>query len=54
MVTLLGTFFEITPGDIATTTTWAGNIIKDFFPLILVILGIFIGVYIIRVIARLF
>lgn len=50
---MLGTIFTITGGDIASTTAWAGSIVSDFMPLIVVILGIIIGVYIVRVIARL-
>jgi hypothetical protein len=49
----LGTFFTISSGDIASTTAYAGSLVGDFMPLLVVILGILIGAFIIRVIARL-
>lgn len=49
----LGTFFTITSENVASTTAYAGDLISDFMPLLVVILGIIIGLLIIRVIASL-
>jgi hypothetical protein len=49
---MIGTFFSITSGNIASTTAYAGNLVGDFMPLLVVILGIIIGAFIIRVIAN--
>lgn len=50
---MLGTFFTITQGDIASATGYAGSLVGDFMPLIVVIVGILLGVFIIRAILSL-
>lgn len=50
---MLGTFFTISSGDIASTTDYAGSLVADFMPLLVVLIGITIGVYIVRVVAKL-
>ena len=47
---MLGTIFTITPENVASTTAWAGILVGDFMPLLVVILGILIGAFIIKVI----
>lgn len=44
------TFFTISAGDITSITGYAGNLVADFMPLLVVFVGIAIGVYIVRVI----
>ncbi len=48
------TFFEITNNDLLAMVGWAKAIVGNAMPLILIVLGIGIGVFIIRTIARLF
>lgn len=50
---MLGTFFEITPGNVASATAYAGNIVGDFMPILVVIIGVMLGLFIIRQILRL-
>lgn len=38
---LLGTFFTISSGDIATITDYTGDLFSDFFPIIAIVLAIF-------------
>lgn len=47
------TFFTISSQNIASTTAYAGDLIADFMPLLVVILGILIGAYILRVLLSL-
>lgn len=47
-------FFEITTNDLLGMVGWAKEIIGNAMPLILIILGIGVGIFIIRTIARLF
>jgi hypothetical protein len=51
---MLGIFFTITPENVASVLTYAGNIVSDFMPLLVVIVGIIIGAFIIKIIAKLF
>jgi len=44
------TFFTISAGDITSIIGYAGNLVADFMPLLVVFVGIAIGVYIIRVV----
>jgi hypothetical protein len=41
------TFFTISAGDITSIIGYAGNLVADFMPLLVVFVGIAIGVYII-------
>jgi len=50
---ILGTFFTITSNDVASTTAYAGNIVSDLMPLLVVIIGVIIGLFIVRSILRL-
>lgn len=50
---MLGIFFTISPENVASIMTYAGNLVGDFMPLLVVIIGIIIGAYIIRIISRL-
>lgn len=49
----LGTYFTITPADVASTTAIAGNLVGDFMPFLVVILGVLIGAFVIKVILHL-
>jgi hypothetical protein len=44
------TFFTIAAEDITSITGYAGDLVSDFMPLLVVFVGIAIGVYIIRVV----
>lgn len=44
------TFFTIAAEDITAITGYAGSLVSDFMPLLVVFVGIAIGVYIIRVV----
>jgi len=50
---ILGTFFTITSEDVASTTAYAGNLVSDLMPLLVVVLGILIGLFIVKVIVGL-
>jgi len=52
MLFLLGTFFELTPGDIATTTAYSAGFIKDFWPILAVLLGLSIASIIVGIFFR--
>lgn len=49
---ILGTFFTITSENVASTTAYAGNIVSDLMPLLVVVLGVIIGLFIVRSIIR--
>ena len=49
---LLGTFFDLTSGDIATTTAYAKGLISDFFPILAIVIGIAIAGMIINMILK--
>lgn len=51
---LFTTFFTITGDNIAGIVGYASDLVGNAMPLIVVILGIGVGIFIIRVIARLF
>jgi hypothetical protein len=51
---LLGTFFTITATDTEAMVSQASSLVSDFMPLLVVLVGILIGAFIIRMIARLF
>jgi len=42
MLLFLGTFFTITGGDMATITSYTGDLFSDFFPLIAIVISIFL------------
>jgi len=44
--------YQFTWQDVASTTYYAGEIIKDFLPIILLILGLSIGLWFFSSIAR--
>ena len=48
------TFFTITGEDLIAMVGWAKAIVSNAMPLILIVLGIGVGVFIIKTIARLF
>lgn len=50
---MLGTFFTITPDNITAIVANAGNLVGDFMPLLVVIIGILIGAFIIKIIFKL-
>jgi uncharacterized membrane-anchored protein YhcB (DUF1043 family) len=50
----LGTFFTITQDDISAMISNGASLVSDFMPLLVVLVGILIGAFIIRMIARLF
>jgi hypothetical protein len=50
----LGTFFTITASDTSAMISQGANLVSDFMPLLIVLIGILIGAFIIRMIARLF
>jgi Na+-translocating ferredoxin:NAD+ oxidoreductase RnfD subunit len=50
----LGTFFTITDTDISAIISKGANLVSDFMPLLIVLVGILIGAFIIRMISRLF
>jgi hypothetical protein len=54
MPIFLGTFFTIGPGDIATMTAYAGGIVGDFLPLLLVVIGVSLGIFVVGKITHLF
>lgn len=45
-------FIDIDASDVSSTLAYAGGLVKDFMPLIVVILGIGIGVFVIGFIAK--
>jgi hypothetical protein len=45
-------FFEILPADITTLTGYISGLIGDFMPIILIILGITVGLFIFRQITK--
>jgi hypothetical protein len=53
-IILYGTFFTITQDNVSTSLAYAGNLVGDFLPLLLVIVGISIGVFVVGKIAHLF
>jgi uncharacterized membrane protein (DUF106 family) len=46
----LGTFFTITNTDISAMISKGANFISDFMPLLVILVGILIGIFIIRMI----
>jgi Na+-translocating ferredoxin:NAD+ oxidoreductase RnfD subunit len=50
----LGTFFTITDTDISAMISKGASLVSDFMPLLVVLVGILIGAFIIRMISRLF
>lgn len=40
MTFLLATFFDLTSGDIASTTGYAGGFLRDFWPLLAIFIGL--------------
>jgi hypothetical protein len=50
----LGTFFTITNSDISAMISNGASLVSDFMPLLVVLVGILIGAFIIRMIAKLF
>lgn len=41
-------FISISSGDTSTLISYAGNIISDFWPIILIVLGVSVGLLILR------
>lgn len=50
---MLGTFITLQEADITAILTHAGNIVGDVMPLLIVLIGIGIGLWVIRVILNL-
>jgi Na+-translocating ferredoxin:NAD+ oxidoreductase RnfD subunit len=50
----LGTFFTITDTDISAMINKGASLVSDFMPLLVVLIGILIGAFIVRMISRLF
>jgi hypothetical protein len=50
----LGTFFTITQNDVSSSLGYAGSLVGDFLPLLLVIVGISIGIFVVGKITHLF
>jgi len=47
MWSLLGTFFEFNSGDVSTALGYSGNLVSDFKPILTIIVGIAVGVFVI-------
>jgi len=43
-------FLEITPADITSITSYSAGLFSDLLPLILILIGLFMGLYIVRAI----
>ncbi len=44
------TFFEILPTDITAMIGYSSDLVADLMPLVIVVLGVFLGLYILRAI----
>lgn len=44
------TFFEILPDDITAMIGFSSDLVADLMPLVVVVLGVYIGLYIVRAI----
>jgi hypothetical protein len=50
---MLATFFVISPENIASIISYASDLVGNFMPLLVVVIGILIGAFIIRIILKL-
>jgi hypothetical protein len=49
---LTGTFFDLSAGDIATATAYTSGFIKDFWPILAILLGLSIAGIIVGIFFR--
>lgn len=51
---MLATFFTITTDDITASINYSASLVGDFLPLLLLIIGLSVGMYIIYSVVRIF
>lgn len=50
---MLGTFFTFSSDNVSSVIAYGSNFVADFMPLIVVIIGLILGVLVVRFIANL-